>query len=329
MIVDRWLRFAAAAALPVLGVTAWVLRTDPPPARTQPIAAPAPNPRLSEPSADGQVSGRRPSAGLPDGVAARGEKALARGTKQPTPPPEHAAATLPPADEARPPSRVADRTAARGPCGGLEARLISLGDDPEWTFASIAPAPFEPARISRVGDRIGAWRVAAIDWDRVWIQSGGPRCALKLHEGLREGAEAAGGLDAQSDRAPPWQVPEAIAEAIEKRSETEFRLTRSGLSAIFETRGALLSGVRLVPVKKAEHELAIQLEYVPLDSLLERLGLQSGDLLVSLNGARCVTPAAALDALTRARESDRLVARLERNGESFEIEISVQPQRSL
>ena len=166
--------------------------------------------------------------------------------------------------------------------------------------------------------------MAAIDWDRVWIQSGGPRCALKLHEGLREGIEATGDRNPPPEAAPPWQVPESIVQAIEKRSETEYRVTRSGLSAIFDNGAMLLSGLRLIPVKKSERDLSIQLEYVPVDSLLERLGVQSGDQLVSLNGSRCESPSATLEALSRARAGDRLVARLERNGESFEIEISVQ-----
>jgi general secretion pathway protein C len=308
MAVDRWVRFVAAAALPVLGIAAWALRTDPPPVTPQQISG-APTPVSS---AHGTAASE---------VALAGEKALARRSPDPETPPEHLAAKLPPAEPARPavaaPSSIG---APRGACGGLEARVISVGDDPEWTFSSIAPGPGEPARLQRVGDRVGAWRVAAIEWDRVWVQSGGPRCALELHRARRD-------HDAGSDRPPPWLVPETIAGAIEKRSETEYRLDSAALPEIFQQGGNLLSGVRVSPASETKGESAIELEHVPLDSLLERLGVHSGDVLESLNGVRCTTPGAALEALARARDSDRLVARVNREGESFEIEIRVESRR--
>jgi len=193
--------------------------------------------------------------------------------------------------------------------------LISVGDDPEWTFASIAPGPDEPARMTRVGDRVGSYRVAAIEWDKVWVQASGPRCALELNPGLA----ALGDPSKGDDSPPPWQVPESIAAAIDKRSETEYRIERAALGPIFEHGAALLGGVRLVP-----REAAIEIETVPTDSLLERLGVQSGDLLIALNGTPCKTPRATLEALLSAREQARLLARLDREGTGFEIELRFQ-----
>src|SRR5687768_4280746 len=204
MAVDRWVRYVAAAALPTLGVAAWVLRTDPPPATPQPIAR-----------ATASANGAERSA--PNEVALVGERALARRSQEPKAPPEHLAAKLPPAEAARPavPASPTAIGAPRGACGGLEARVISVGDDPEWTFASIAKGPGEAARLQRVGDRVGAWRVAAIEWDRVWVQAGGPRCALELRQGVGTPSGARRAPDAESDRPPPWLVPETIAGAIE------------------------------------------------------------------------------------------------------------------
>jgi general secretion pathway protein C len=293
MAVDRWVRLGAVAALPVLVAVAWSARTEPPP------LAPPPQPPPPE------LSTLPPAAGTSE-VAQAGEKAFAERAARPKPV-EHAAATLPPAEGARQPHPL---KAAR--CGGLEARLISVGDDPEWTFASIAPGAGEAARLTRVGDRVGAYRVAAIEWDKVWVQAGGPRCALELHPGFAALGTA---------EAPPWQVSEAIVTAIDRRSETEFRITRAGVASIFEQGETLLGGVRLVP-KTAD--AAIEIETVPGDSLLDRLGVQAGDVLLALNGATCETPRATLDALLAAREKDRLLARLERGGARFEIELRIE-----
>ncbi len=299
MVADRWVRVVAVAALPVLAAVAWAARTGPPPPALRP-----------SPSASQRES--PPARSIPGEVAFSGEKAFAERT---APPPERAAATLPPATAARQPS---PQKSAR--CGGLEARLISVGDDPEWTFASIASGPDEPARLTRVGDRVGSYRVAAIEWDKVWVQAGGPRCALELNPGFA----ALGDPSNAGDAPPPWQVPESIVAAIDKRSETEFRIERAAIGPIFEQGAALLGGVRLVPRQTETAEAAIEIETVPTDSLLERLGVQSGDLLIALNGAPCKTPRATLEALLSAREHERLLARIEREGTGFEIELRFQ-----
>jgi general secretion pathway protein C len=277
-------------------VIAWSARSEPPRVAPRPVLSATPS--VAAPAGD---------------VAFAGEKAYSVPTSRP-PGPVHAAASLPRAERGPKPSPPSRPGNAR--CGGLEARLISVGDDPEWTFASIAPGPAEPARLTRVGDRIGSYRIAAIEWDKVWVQAGGPRCALELNPGLAKLAD--------SGAAPPWQVPEAITDAIDKRSETEYRISRTAVASIFEQGTALLGGVRLVPHESSTNDAAIEFETVPGDSLLDRLGVQSGDLLIALNGAACKTPRGALEALLAARDRDRLLARLERAGEGFEIELRIE-----
>ncbi len=143
-----------------------------------------------------------------------------------------------------------------------------------------------------------------------------------LDVGFVEAPDAALVLAPSDDEAPSWQVPELIARAIDKRSETEFALGRHAVAPIFERGRSLLAGVAVEPVERAGVTV-LSLDGVHDDSLLGRLGVADHDLLLALDGGACDSVAAARDALERWRSAQRarLVARLERDGESFEIEV--------
>jgi type II secretory pathway component PulC len=110
---------------------------------------------------------------------------------------------------------------------------------------------------------------------------------------------------------------------IEKRSETEFSVLSQSLEAIFTRGEELLRGVRIEPVLRDGEAVGIRLDAIQDRSLLGRLGIESGDVLLAINQQPAASRDAALEALRRARRSQRLVARLERQGEPFELEIRV------
>ncbi|HEU5073237.1 MAG TPA: hypothetical protein VFU02_03675, partial [Polyangiaceae bacterium] len=87
--------------------------------------------------------------------------------------------------------QVALPSTPAAPCGGLFVRLITVGDDPKAAFASVATSYAAPAQIVHVGDRVGAFRVTKIEWDRVWVQSASERCAVGMHFGARDAQEGA------------------------------------------------------------------------------------------------------------------------------------------
>jgi general secretion pathway protein C len=218
------------------------------------------------------------------------------------------------------------RSTPLGPCGGIEARLITLSEDPEWTFASLAP-PGEPAAIRHVGDRVGHWRIDTIEWDRVWLRAGGTRCAVGMHVGARAGADDVGGTpeSALAEDAPArpasWQVPREIVNAIEKLSSKGYVIDRAVVGGLFERAGELLAGIQLTPIRKNEIVTGVRLSEIKKDSLLDRFGVESGDTLLAINGTPTTTLEATIGALETARKKERLVARLDRVGKSFELEI--------
>jgi type II secretory pathway component PulC len=215
-------------------------------------------------------------------------------------------------------------------CGGVVVKLITASHDPAASGASLAPSPTVPATVHRVGDRVGSYTVAAIEWDRVLLARGGSRCGVTVHPGL-----GASELDPPApprgtrrpalpgDEREEGTLSTTIMAGIEKHSETEFSVLDGSVQAIFAHGAQLLQGVRIEPVLRDGHSVGIALDAIQDRSLLGRLGIESGDLLLSINGEPSPSGNAALDALRHARQTTRAVARLERHGEAFELEIRV------
>jgi general secretion pathway protein C len=134
------------------------------------------------------------------------------------------------------------------------------------TFASLAP-PGEPAAIRHIGDRIGNWRLEKIEWDRVWLRAGGSRCAVGMHVGAREAGESVGGtpetpapVDDAPARAPTWELPRELVNAIEKLADASFAVDRAVVPAFYARAADLLAGIRITPLRKNEAVAGITLE---------------------------------------------------------------------
>lgn len=341
MDADVWVRRAAMAAVPALALAVWLLGRAPHQSAVDASASAAPAAAPTPAAATPIVAGGEKALAARDEARAADPAPTADDAPPPpsaAPPPARAAVDLPLAADA--PTLPALRGSAPGRhplhqayhehpaaslCGGLEVRLITASDDPAWSFASIATGD-DDAHIRRIGDQVGNWRVAAIDWDRVWVQSGGTRCAVGMHVGAREAHDE---LRGKSDEllvpasAAPWAVPEDIASAIDKQSETEFQVTRAALDRIYASAAELLGGVQLVPVKRDEAVVGVRLATLPQDSLLDRLGVERNDVVLALNDAPCTTLSGTLAALGDARDKNELVARLERDGQAFDLSVRV------
>jgi hypothetical protein len=327
MSVDGWIRRAALLAIPAIAIGLYFARER----------APEPSPAPAEvTSAEATGFGIAPSPGskLAQAVSERGEAALGAPAPKPSAPLPVAtsAADLPLATtpqrrhHAQPSTPARRSNAPVSACGGVEVRLITASDDPQWAFASLSPALGEDATIKRVGESIGGWRVDKIEWDRVWLRGASGRCAVGMHYGAREAEDSLPNgkrvyLAPESPDEAPWRVPGEIANSIDKLGETEFSVEKVMVPAIFDRAGALLSGLHIEPVKNGEEVVGLELGEIRTDSLLERLGVETGDVVLAIDDE----PVKDLEALVRVlggvRENERLVAKLQRNGEAFELRV--------
>ncbi len=344
MDLDRTGRKVALVLLPLVGVVVYFAP------RPEPPADPAAD--VSEDDAPAGI-GIPPTEATPLGKALheRGESALA---KKSTPPPAQARSGALPVTPAPPPPksrRIDVRNAPRaardlplaqaadaprsngprrakpavpmGPCGGVTVRGITDSPDPEWAFAMLAPMPTDSARLTRVGDPIGHYRVQSIEWDRVWLAGGAGRCAVRLAEGVREAQEAVGDspllVDPGNARSkPPWRLSRELKNAIDVVGTT-VRVESAVVQALFDQGPSWISGMKVQPQRENERAVGVVFNGVQEGSLLHHVGIRSGDLLRTLDE----TPAESLDrigeALVKARKAQRVLLELERDGERMKI----------
>lgn len=229
------------------------------------------------------------------------------------------AVDLPPASPTRTP-QIAAPSIPASPCGGLFVRLITVGDDPKAAFASVATSYAAPAQIVHAGDRVGAFRVTKIEWDRVWVQSAGERCAVGMHFGARDAQEGAQKeLSAEAYAELPWVLPQGIVDGLSKRSEMEFELDAAAVAALYARGADVFAGLRM----KVVDAPGLELFDIRLDSFLERLGIEEKDVLVAIDEVPVDSVEAVEKALAAAKDRQSLTADFTRDGEPFRLSLSL------
>ncbi|NOU34693.1 MAG: hypothetical protein HOO96_42930 [Polyangiaceae bacterium] len=98
-------------------------------------------------------------------------------------------------------------------------------------------------------------------------------------------------------------------------SWTTTYVTRQELDRALEDQSALMRNARMVPVKGVDGRIAgIRLFGANAGSYLARLGLESGDLLQTINGYDVTSPEKSLEAYSRLRNADELRVGIVRRG---------------
>jgi len=322
---EKLVRRVALLLVPLLLGAVYLLRSEKP-APTAPSASaskPAPRPPTSAPPASATAGPMRPFS---DERPVAAPERIPPAPLPPPPPLERTGAPavdLPPAS-ASPPPRVATPLVPASPCGGLFVRLITVAADPKVSFASMATSYGAPAQVVHVGERIGGFRVAQIEWDRVWVQSGGGRCAVGMHFGARDAEEhAAKELSGEAYAALPWVLPQSIVDGLSKRSEMEFELTAAAIEALYARGADVFAGLRVKVIEAPDEGAGARLELfdIRLDSFLERLGIENNDVLVAINEEPVDSIDAVVKALDAARDKESFTADFTRDGEPFRLSL--------
>ncbi len=326
------MRRAALVLVPALALAAYLLRsakpesgaaeaavapsTEAPSAGKRAAVAPAP-PTATPAASEVALYGERAAVSAPG-------RASASASTAPQPPPvEGTPAVALPAAGVRAIPGPPSPSGPASSCGGLFVRLITRADDQKFSFASIAKGYTQPAKIVHVGESVGGFRVTGIEWDRVWVQSGGTRCAVGMHFGARDAAEEANeGITAEEYARLPWVLPQSIVSGLSKRAEMEFELDDQTIADLYARGADVFAGLRIQVVEaKADAPGGLSLHEIRLDSLLERLGIEPGDLLVSIDDQPTSSVDDVVAALDAARDAESLTVRWMRDGEPFTLKL--------
>ena len=203
--------------------------------------------------------------------------------------------------------------ASVGPCS-IASRVVVLVSDEDRPERSMAVLTWPGAvgfsrPMVRRGSVIGGRRVSAITASRVWLEDKGRTCFL---DGATEHPVIAPN--------PPVVV---ASKGIDRIDDTHARIDRTVRDALLEKGAAALGNVRITPEIVAGKVVGMKLQSIPEGSVLAKMGLRSGDSLVSINGFDLTTSEGALEAFARLRAAPSLEVSLRRNGAPAALRVDV------
>lgn len=205
--------------------------------------------------------------------------------------------------------------AAAPPCPHGSVVLIATFDDPSCSFAAFRAGGEQP-RLRRAGEQIGGYTVQAITWDRAWLASSTGPCMMRLGE---PPAPAATSAAAGADR--PVEPEQRAAAMIQRLGPGQYAVDRALLAAVAREPRAWVGRTRVRIVRRDGRAAGVQLLGVRPGSVPALLGLESGDVLQSVNGFALGEPTAMLEAYRALQSADRLALRLQRDGALATIRI--------
>ncbi|WP_437762383.1 type II secretion system protein GspC [Sorangium sp. So ce281] len=217
------------------------------------------------------------------------------------------------------------------PCDTGRVVLIAMSEDPEWSFAAFEGEGGHTA-LGRRGGEIGGRKVEDIAWDRVWMTStsGGARCQMQLGKKGGEGGKKEPEPQAAAP-APPRatyrpssrsDVPPEIASRMQRVSDTEIDIDRSAAEKIFAQPELVTQTSAAVPEMRDNKVIGLKMMVKP-GSVLESFGVQSGDIVRSVNGIDLTDPQKAMLAYSRMRSDKSLSVVVERDGRPTRLRVNI------
>jgi general secretion pathway protein C len=172
------------------------------------------------------------------------------------------------------------------------------------------------AKMRRIGDDVDGQKVKQIAWDRVWLSSGAGRCQLKLDITKSTGKASVPSPPGKPGAAPPAQ-PSGSAD-VTKISDNEYVVSRSAVEKAQGFGNELRKGTSLVPGH------GIRLQMVPPGSLLGQVGINTGDVVKSINGFDMTDLDKATEGYNRLKTSKEISLAIERGGNPMTITVRIQ-----
>jgi C-terminal processing protease CtpA/Prc len=115
-----------------------------------------------------------------------------------------------------------------------------------------------------------------------------------------------------------------IEGEITKKDDTHFAITRRGLDAALVNVSSVGRTVRLAPEAKDGKAVGFRVLSLRPGSLLARVGLARGDLVMSVNGVDITGPNKALELYTKIRSADDIQFSVLREGKPLALETKVE-----
>lgn len=210
-------------------------------------------------------------------------------------------------------------------CRDATMRGIIVAEDTRESMALLGVGATTEWR--RRGDPIGDYRVLNVANERAWLVRGsaaqGKYAVCQTELGSRaEPNERVAVAAVPSNASGPGPLAH-LGARIEKRGKDDFVLDRSVIEEMVEQQGSLAALVRAQPDFEGGRTVGLSLKHVRPGSVLETLGLKSGDRLRSVAGVELTSVESGLTALARLRANPRFALEIVRDGKPAQLDYEV------
>jgi general secretion pathway protein C len=210
-------------------------------------------------------------------------------------------------------------------CKGITVEGLVAAEDPSWSFALLRIGVSE-SLLRRTGGTAGPFKVAYVFPRRVLLDRDGAFCQLVLGEAQDNPTAPASAASLPQARVPaapaPASLDPTIASGIVRRSDTEYEISTDARDRVLANTASLLNA-RAVPVTQDGRTLGIRMTGVKPGSVLALIGIESGDVLMTVNGYEIADPQKALEAYARLRTAERMTLTLRRANRDRTVDFTV------
>jgi general secretion pathway protein C len=229
-------------------------------------------------------------------------------------------------------------------CPGIHVHIVTEAEDPAWSRAALQRDGDDKADVYRVGDTVGDQKIAYIGYNprarspAVWLENGSSLCqALLFADAPRAGAP--GGVPPVSSPPPPTPVtiPSAprpqhkplskvdpkLASRIRQLSDTQVRVSPAAVDDILGQPDQLMPSSGVLPESENGNIKGIRIFGIRSNTLLGKLGLESGDRVESVGGVKVTSPDKAIEGYGKMRGAGSLKIQVNRRGHPVTIDLLI------
>lgn len=178
----------------------------------------------------------------------------------------------------------------------------------------------------REGSSVAGREVAVIVREKVYFKEGSSYCFVGMFQppgAAPPPPAAAAPVVVDPTGMMPGKVPADIEKGIQKVDDKTFNIDRNVVDKIIENQAELMRSARIIPEQQDGKVVGIRLLNIRPDTLLGKLGLQTGDMLKSINGFDMTSPEKALEAYAKLRTAPSIQVGVVRNGKPTNIDFNI------
>lgn len=210
-----------------------------------------------------------------------------------------------------------------------------VASNPEFSMALLRDESSDATMIMSTGDFIqGTIEIIEIRRDRILLSRGGRTEYMLMNQtlggaptsatrtsGVTRPRAAAKALAPTLGKAP--RVNSATQGAVKKVSDNQYELKRGALDKQLNDPKALAEQGRIAPNFKDGKRDGLKLVGLSPNSVYSQLGIQSGDVLQSVNGKKIDTTSQAMDLFEQFKSSGEVTVEIERRGQKKRMQYKI------